>query len=127
LPGAIAQAQTILASGSAAKKDAVAKIAQWQQEWASAEAKFNEVQKALNEGRWNDVLVHESDSGFPEQRYWRDRLNQVIEEAKKKKAEAEASKAEPTPPETPEPEQPKPEPTDSGTPSPAPTEPSPGT
>jgi serine/threonine-protein kinase len=127
LQGAIAQAQTILASGSAAKKDAVAKIAQWQQEWASAEAKFNEVQKALNEGRWDDVLVHESDSGFPEQRYWRDRLNQVIEEAKKKKAEAEASKEEPTPPETPQPEQPKPEPTDSGTPSPAPTEPSPGT
>jgi serine/threonine-protein kinase len=127
LQGAIAQAQTILASGSAAKKDAVAKIAQWQQEWASAEAKFNEVQKALNEGRWDDVLVHESDSGFPEQRYWRDRLNQVIEEAKKKKAEAEASNAEPTPPETPQPEQPKPEPTDSGTPSPAPTELSPGT
>ena len=123
LQGAIAQAQEILASGSAAKKDAVAKIAQWQQEWTSAEAQFNEIQKALNEGRWDDVLVHESDSGFPEQRYWRDKLNQLIEEAKKKKAEAEASQQVPTSPETPGIEKPKSDTTDSGTPSPVSTGP----
>jgi serine/threonine-protein kinase len=129
LQGAIAQAKEILASGSAARKDAVAKIAQWQQEWASAEAKFNEVKKALDEGRWDEVLIHQSDTGFPEQRYWRGKLNELIEEAKKRKAEAEAeaNKEQPTPPESPVPEQPKPKPTASVNPSPAPTGEAPAT
>ena len=129
LQGAIAQAQEILASGSAARKDALAKIAQWQQEWTSAEAKFNEVKKALDEGRWDEVLIHQSDTGFPEQRYWRGKLNELIEEAKKRKAEAEAeaNKEQPTPPESPVPEQPKPTPTASVNPSPAPTGEAPAT
>ncbi len=129
LQGAIAQAKEILASGSAARKDAVAKIAQWQQEWAAAEAKFNEVKKALDEGRWDEVLIHQSDTGFPEQRYWRGKLNELIEEAKKRKAEAEAeaNKEQPTPPESPVPEQPKPKPTASVNPSPAPTGEAPAT
>ncbi len=130
LPGAIAQLQGILASGSAAKNEAVATIAKWQQEWVAAEAKFNEVQQALNEGRWDDVLVHQSDTGFPEQRYWRGKLNELIDEAKRRKAEAEANQ-QPTPPTpspsgptVPEPTPPTPSPsvpTESVTPAPSPS------
>ncbi len=117
---AIAFAKSIPAS-SPAYKEAQANIAQWQKEWSSTKAKFEELQKALDEGRWNDVLVAASDPNFLGQRYWREKLSQLIEEAKKRKAEAEANKEEPTPIESPVTEPTKPEPTQSVKPSPEPT------
>lgn len=121
LKGAIALATTVLTKGSEYREEAVAKIAQWQKEWAAAEAQFKQIQQAFNEQRWDDVLVHESDTGFPEQRYWREQLNKLIEEAKRQKAEAD-SQGEPTPSEPTPGEQSQPEPT----PSVVPTQPSTG-
>jgi serine/threonine-protein kinase len=115
-------------ANSPAYKDAQAKIAQWQQEWSTNKAKFDELQTALNEGRWNDVFKAATDPNFLGQRYWREKLNQLMEEAKKKEAEANATqkeepKPEPTTSASPEPEQPKPQPTESAKPSPEPTQP----
>jgi serine/threonine-protein kinase len=112
---AIEFAKSIPAS-SPAYQDAQAKIAKWQQEWTSAKAKFDRVQKALDEGRWDQVLIEATDPKILEQRYWRDKFNQLIEEAKKRKAEAEASQQEPTPSESPVGEQPTAEPTPAQTP-----------
>jgi serine/threonine-protein kinase len=127
LEKAIAFAKSIPAS-SPAYQEAQAKIAQWQNEWSTTKTKFDELQKALDEGRWNDVFTAATDPNFLGQRYWREKLNQLIEEAKQKKAEAEANKPqeEQTPPEKPVPEkpvpeQPKPQPTESVSPSPTPT------
>ena len=118
---AIAIAKSIPAS-SPAYQEAQAKIAQWQQELSDTKAKFDKIQKALDEGRWDEVLIAATDPKFLEERYWREKLNQLIEEAKKRKAEAEAeANQQPTPPEQSQPEQPQPEPTESVQPSPEPT------
>ena len=127
IEGAIAQAKDLIASGSASAKDAQAKITQWQQEWTDAKTKYDRVQKALDEGRWDEVIRATADPKLLEQSYWRDKVSQLIEEAKKRKAEAEASIEQPTaPPEKPQPEKPKSKPTESVKPSPAATPPSPG-
>ena len=98
LQGAIADAQKVL-PGSEAYKEAQAKIQKWQQDWAAAEAKYNELQQALNEGDWKKVLITATDPKFFEQRYWQDRAKQLLEEAKKRKAEADAeANKNPTPP-----------------------------
>ena len=119
---AIAIAKSIPAS-SPAYQEAQAKIAQWQQELSDTKAKFDKIQKALDEGRWDEVLIAATDPKFLEERYWREKLNQLIEEAKKRKAaaEAEANQQQPTPPEPTPPEQSQPEPTESVQPSPEPT------
>jgi serine/threonine-protein kinase len=106
---AIDIAKSIPAS-SPAYQEAQAKIAQWQKELSETQAKFEKIQQAYNEGRWDEVIIAATDPKFFEQRYWRDKLNQLIEEAKKRKAEAEANQQQ-TPPESPVPEQPEPEPT----------------
>lgn len=99
LDGAIADAKSV-PPGSSAYKDAQAAIERWQQEWSTAQAKFNEVQQALNEGRWTEVLPYATDPDFLKQRYWREKLNQLIEEAKKRQAEPspEPSASKPTAP-----------------------------
>ncbi|HAX84913.1 MAG TPA: serine/threonine protein kinase [Cyanobacteria bacterium UBA11370] len=90
LKEAIADAQSILPT-SPAFKEAQAKIEQWEQEWSDAKTKFDKIQQAYDEGRYVDVLIYASDSNFPEQRYWREKLNQLIRDASKRKAETEAN------------------------------------
>ncbi|MBW4546642.1 MAG: protein kinase [Symplocastrum torsivum CPER-KK1] len=121
LLSALKLAQSVASKGSEYRDEAVAKIAQWQKEWAAAEAQFKQIQQAFNEGDWDKVLIHESDTDFPEQRYWREQLNKLIDEAKRRKAE-ENSQGEPTPSEPTPGEQSQPEPT----PSVVPTQPSTG-
>lgn len=110
---AIAIAKSI-PSGSAAYKDAQQKIQQWQQDWSAAKEKYDKLQTALDEGRWDEVIAITTDPKFLQQSYWREQFGKLIEEAKKKKAEAEANQAQPSPSESPNGEQPKSEQTDSG-------------
>ncbi|MEW6495586.1 MAG: protein kinase [Cyanobacteriota bacterium] len=101
LQGAIAEAKKVL-PGSKTYEEAQAKIQKWQQDWAAAEAKYKELETALNEGRWDKVLKATVDPKFLEQRYWKDRLNQLVEQAKKQaEAEAKAQKDKIIPPELP--------------------------
>ncbi|MBW4649384.1 MAG: protein kinase [Kastovskya adunca ATA6-11-RM4] len=108
LNAALAEARSI-PSRSSAYRDAQGAIARWQKEWSFAETKFSELEQALNQGRWDDVIAYETDTEFPEQRYWRGRLNELIAIAKQRKAEAE------------EPEEPTPTPTSTESPSPSPS------
>jgi serine/threonine protein kinase, bacterial len=112
LDKAIAIAKSI-PSGSSAYNDAQQKIKQWQQDWTATKEQFDKLQTALNEGRWDEVIATATDPKFLGQRYWRDQLGKLIEEAKKKKAEAEANQAQPTPSESPPVEQPNSEQTGS--------------
>ncbi len=130
LDKAIEAAKSIPAN-SPAYQDAQAKIKQWQDEWSTTQEKYNKIQKALDEGRWDEVISAATDPKFIQQSYWRDQLNKLIQEAQKRKAEAEANQQKPSPPESPVPEQPtteqqKPKPTPSVNPSPAPTGEKPG-
>jgi serine/threonine-protein kinase len=115
LKGAIEDAQKI-PPDSNAFEDAQRKIAKWQQDWAAAEAKYNELQKALDEGRWDVVLKAAINPKFFEQRYWQDKFSQLVEEAKKRAAEeAKAQKDKiippgfPSLPQKPQPDTPAPE------------------
>ena len=119
LQGAIADARKIL-PGSQAYEDAQAKIKKWQQDWAAAEAKYNELQQALNEGRWDKVIRATVDPKFLEQKYWQEKAKQLIEEAKKQKAAADAAaqKEQTIPPEAPLPQKTQPDGTSSEQPLP---------
>jgi len=104
LPGAIAQAKDLINSGSASAKEAQTKIVQWQKDWSDAKTKYDQVQKALDEGRWDEV-IRAVDPQLLQQSYWREQLSQLIAEAQKRKAEAEAElkKGQSSPPESPQP------------------------
>lgn len=119
LEGAIAQAKKVIDSGSASAKDAQEKIVKWQKDWSEAKAKYDRVQKALDENRWDEVIRESVDPKLLQQSYWREKLNQLIEEAKKRQAaaEAEAKKGATTPPENPQPSKPNSQSTDTGKPS----------
>jgi serine/threonine-protein kinase len=105
LQGAIAQAQVLIDSGSASAQEAKNKIIKWQKDWSDAKAKYDQVQKALDEGRWDEV-IRAVDPQLLQQSYWRDKLSQLIAEANKQKAaaEAELKKSQSQPPESPQPE-----------------------
>ncbi|HBB31927.1 MAG TPA: serine/threonine protein kinase [Cyanobacteria bacterium UBA8803] len=116
LDEAIADAQSVLPD-SPAFKDAQDQIEQWQQEWSDAKAKFERIEQAYKEGRYIDVLIYASDSNFPEQRYWREKLNQLVQDAMKRKDEAESNPEVSPSPEQSDTQQPAPEPQQSVQPS----------
>ncbi|MBE9125477.1 MULTISPECIES: protein kinase domain-containing protein [unclassified Coleofasciculus] len=120
LDEAIADAQSVLPS-SPAFEEAQKKIGEWQQEWSEAKAKFNNIQQAFDEGRYVDVIIYASDSNFPEQRYWREKLNDLVRKATQRKADTEGNQETPPSPTQPETQNPKPNPQESVDPSPAAT------
>lgn len=72
---AVALAQTIPAS-SAAYQPAKGAVNQWQHDWTTAEATFAEMQQAIAESRWQDVLGKVQ--SFPENRFWRAKLTPIV-------------------------------------------------
>lgn len=92
---AIADAKSVPADSSAFE-EARAKIQQWQQEWREAKTKFDQIKEAFDDGRYIDVLRLASDSDFPEQRYWKDKLNELIEQARRRSNETEQPESTPS-------------------------------
>ena len=117
LDKAIAAAQSVLPS-SPAFEDAQKKIETWQKEWGEAKAKFDKIQQAYNEGRYVDVIIYAADSDFPEQRYWREKLNDLVRKATQRKNQGDTNQETPPSSEQSNPENSKPE-------TEAPTQPSP--
>lgn len=78
LDGAIALAKTI-APQSSAYQTAQSLVQRWQQDWQTAEAKYYIAQKALRDERWQDVMSQVS--GYPDIRYWREKLSLVVQRA----------------------------------------------
>jgi Bacterial SH3 domain len=75
LDGAIALAQTIPAS-SAASQAAKGAVNQWQRDWQTAETTFAEMQQAIAQRRWQDVLSRVQ--AFPDNRFWRAKLTPIV-------------------------------------------------
>ncbi|MGA7933111.1 MAG: SH3 domain-containing protein [Kovacikia sp.] len=84
LEGAIALAQTIPANNPVYRL-AQGEIAQWQQDWKIAEAEYYASQKALREGRWQNVLSRVKT--FPDNRFWRAKLAPLVKTSIQKGAE----------------------------------------
>jgi serine/threonine-protein kinase len=76
---AIALAQSIPANSSAYPQS-VNVVQQWRQEWDEAEAQFQAVQQAFQEGRWRDVLDEAREA--PNHQYWQHQIALLVEQAK---------------------------------------------
>lgn len=75
LNAAIALAQTIPTS-SAASQAAKGAINQWQRDWKTAETTFADMQTAIAQRRWQDVLLKVQT--FPDNRFWRAKLAPIV-------------------------------------------------
>nr|WP_277882660.1 serine/threonine-protein kinase [Oscillatoria sp. FACHB-1406] len=68
-------------------KDSQAALSRWQKNWQQASARFQEIEQAVAQRHWNDVLTQANN--FPEIAFWQEKLAPLIAEAKEG-AEAEA-------------------------------------
>lgn len=75
IKAAIALTQTIPAS-SAAYQPAKGAVNQWQRDWKTAEATFAEMQTAMAQSRWQDVLLKVQ--RVPDNRFWRTKLTPIV-------------------------------------------------
>ncbi|MBO3459803.1 protein kinase [Aetokthonos hydrillicola Thurmond2011] len=81
LQGAIALVQSLTSNPSAAKETAEM-VAHWQQDWAKAEAVFNDINTAISQRQWDKVLVYKDHhEKLPNIQYWRDKLEPLIKQA----------------------------------------------
>lgn len=65
-------------------KQTVAMIHQWQQDWAKAEALFNDINRAIEDGEWDKVLDYKNHpEKLPNTQYWRDKIQSLFQEADK--------------------------------------------
>ncbi|NEO92549.1 MAG: protein kinase [Moorea sp. SIO3G5] len=91
IKGAIAIAQEVLPS-SPAFNGAQTKIDQWHNEWISFERKFDKIQQAYEQGRWVDVLNYAQNSNLPARGHWRQKLNRIVDQARRQQAQVEAKR-----------------------------------
>ncbi|BAT52083.1 Serine/Threonine protein kinase [Nostoc sp. NIES-3756] len=95
LVGAIAMLRSIPANASAGIKETATMINQWQQDWQKADALFNDINKALEDGQWDKVLEYKNHpEKLPNIKYWRDKLEPVFKEAAENVAKQALPKTE---------------------------------
>ncbi|MBD2778310.1 serine/threonine-protein kinase [Iningainema tapete] len=81
IQGAIALLESVTAKSSGIK-ETTEMINQWQQDWAKAEALFNDINKALDQGNWDQVLAYrDHPEKLPNIQYWRDKLDPMFKQA----------------------------------------------
>ncbi|QLE58729.1 serine/threonine protein kinase [Nostoc sp. TCL26-01] len=82
LLGAIAMLKSIPANASAGFKETAAIINQWQQDWSKADALFNDINQAIDNGQWDKVLDYKNHpEKLPNIQYWQDKLEPLFKQA----------------------------------------------
>ncbi|MBD2342281.1 protein kinase [Calothrix sp. FACHB-156] len=82
LAGAIALLKSVPQTASSGFKETAAMIAQWQQDWAKADALFNDINTALAQGQWDKVLDYQKHpEKLPNIKYWQDKLEPIFKQA----------------------------------------------
>jgi serine/threonine-protein kinase len=82
LVGAIALLRSIPANASASIQETGKIINQWQQDWAKADALFNDIHKAMDNGNWDKVLDYKNHpEKLPDTEYWRKKIEPLFKEA----------------------------------------------
>jgi serine/threonine-protein kinase len=82
LQGAIALLRSIPANAASGIKETGAMITQWQQDWAKADALFNDINKALEDGKWDKVLDYKNHpEKLPNTKYWRNKIEPLFKQA----------------------------------------------
>ncbi len=80
--GAIALLRSIPANATSSIQETGKVIAQWQEDWAKAEALSNEINKAIDDGKWDKVLDYRNHpEKLPNTKYWRDRIEPLFKQA----------------------------------------------
>lgn len=82
LQGAIALLRSVPKTASSSFKETAAMVAQWQQDWAKADALFNDINTALAQGQWDKVLEYQKQpEKLPNIKYWQDKLEPLFKKA----------------------------------------------
>jgi serine/threonine protein kinase, bacterial len=80
--GAIALLKSIPANAATGIQETGKVIAQWQQDWAKAEALSNEINKAIDDGKWDKVLDYKNHpEKLPNTQYWRNKIEPLFKQA----------------------------------------------
>ncbi|MBD6619439.1 protein kinase [Komarekiella sp. 'clone 1'] len=82
LQGAIALLRSIPANTVSNIKETGKMITQWQEDWAKADALFNDINRALEDGQWDKVLDYKNHpEKLPNTQYWRNKLEPMFRQA----------------------------------------------
>ncbi|MEH1863876.1 MAG: serine/threonine protein kinase [Nostoc sp.] len=80
--GAIALLKSIPANAASGIQETSKMIAQWQDDWAKAEALSNEINKAIDDGKWDKVLDYRNHpEKLPNTKYWRNKIEPLFKQA----------------------------------------------
>jgi serine/threonine-protein kinase len=84
-------------------KETVDTVNQWQNDWTKAEALAKDINKAIDNGKWDEVLAYrDHPEKLPNIKYWRDKLEPMFKQAAENVAkQALPQENKPTPSETP--------------------------
>ena len=63
-------------------REAAAAMSQWQKDWAKAEALFNDINQALDDGQWERVKEYQKHpEKLPDIKYWRIKIEPLLKQA----------------------------------------------
>ncbi len=80
--GAIALLRSVPENAASGIQETGKMIAQWQEDWAKAEALSNEINKAIDDGKWDKVLDYRNHpEKLPNTKYWRNRIEPLFKQA----------------------------------------------
>lgn len=93
--GAIALLKSVPANAASGIQETGKVIAQWQEDWAKAEVLSNEINKAIDDGKWDKVLDYRNHpEKLPNTQYWRNRIEPLFKQAAENLAKQALSKLE---------------------------------
>jgi serine/threonine protein kinase, bacterial len=82
LQGAISLLKSTSGNAVTGIKDTVNTVNQWQNDWAKAEALAKDINKAIDNGQWDQVLAYrDHPEKLPNIKYWRDKLEPMFKQA----------------------------------------------
>ncbi len=95
LQGAIALLKSVT-SNAPAIKETTEMVAQWQKDWAKAEAIFKDIDTAIAEGQWDKVLGYKDDpEKIPDIQYWQHKIEPLFKQAADNLSKQEPTKTNP--------------------------------
>ncbi|QEI40870.1 Serine/threonine-protein kinase C [Dolichospermum sp. UHCC 0315A] len=103
LQGAISLLKSTSGNAISGIKETVDTVNQWQNDWAKAEALAKDINKAIDNGKWDEVLAYrDHPEKLPNIKYWRDKLEPMFKQAAENAAKQVLPQgSKPTPTETP--------------------------
>ena len=82
LQGAISLLKSTSGNAISGIQETVDTVNQWQNDWAKAEALAKDINKAIDNGKWDEVLAYrDHPEKLPNIKYWRDKLEPMFKQA----------------------------------------------